>query len=138
MADNELSAKLNRRQNLNDALESGEAQILLRRTLVADGRSRAFVNDQAVSVGLLRQVGDSLVEVQGQFEQRGLLDAATHRGLLDAFGGHEAQAGTVAGLWRAWQGVRDEPSFGWTGSNPARPVFRHACAGSDRFGSTGC
>ena len=46
----------------------GEA-IMLRRLLGADGRSRAFVNDEPASVGLLRELGDSLVEIQGQFEQ---------------------------------------------------------------------
>ena len=48
--------------------------IVLRRLVGADGRSRAFVNDEPASVGLLRELGDSLVEIQGQFEQRGLLD----------------------------------------------------------------
>src|SRR5258708_5580388 len=63
---------------------AGEDALVLRRSLGADGRSRAFINDQPVSVGLLRQVGDSLVEIQGQFDERGLLDSATHRFLLDA------------------------------------------------------
>ena len=58
---------------------------MLRRLLRADGRSRAFVNDEPASVGLLRELGDSLVEIQGQFEQRGLLDPANHRTMLDAF-----------------------------------------------------
>src|SRR5260370_132814 len=57
--------------------------IVLRRVVAADGKSRAFVNDEAASVGLLRELGDSLVEIQGQGEQRGLLDPATHRALLD-------------------------------------------------------
>ncbi len=81
------------------AVEDGP--IVLRRILGADGRSRAFVNDQAVSVGLLRNLGDTLVEVQGQFEQRGLLDPTSHRRLLDAYGGLDAAAGRVAELWRA-------------------------------------
>ena len=80
-----------------------EGSLTLRRTLARDGKSRAFVNDQPVSVGLLRQLGDLLVEVQGQFENRGLLDAATHRGLLDAFGGLQAEAGRLALRWRAWR-----------------------------------
>ena len=63
--------------------------IVLRRLVGADGRSRAFVNDEPASVGLLRELGDSLVEIQGQCEQRGLLDPATHRELLDAFAEHE-------------------------------------------------
>jgi len=80
-----------------------EGSLTLRRTLARDGKSRAFVNDQPVSIGLLRQLGDLLVEVQGQFENRGLLDAATHRGLLDAFGGLQAEAGRLALRWRAWR-----------------------------------
>lgn len=60
--------------------------IILRRVIGADGRSRAFVNDQAVSIGLLRAVGDLLIEVHAQNDERGLLNAAGHRALLDAFG----------------------------------------------------
>ena len=78
-----------------------EGALTLRRILAPDGKSRAFVNDQPVSVGLLRQLGDLLVEVQGQFESRGLLDAATHRGLLDAFGGLEREAERLAADWNA-------------------------------------
>jgi len=78
--------------------------LLLRRVLAADGRSRAFVNDQPVSATLLRALGESLVEVQGQFAQHGLLDPATHRGLLDA---HAGLSATAAGVAAAWQGWRD-------------------------------
>ena len=60
--------------------ESGS--LVLRRVLGADGRSRAFVNDQPASVGLLRQIGEALVEIHGQGEEHGLLNQATHRGLL--------------------------------------------------------
>ena len=80
-----------------------DGSLILRRILGADGRSRAFVNDQPVSIGLLRQIGDCLVEVQGQFEQRGLLDAASHRELLDAFAGLSAAADTVTTLWQTWR-----------------------------------
>ena len=68
-------------------LASADGTVLLRRVLGADGRSRAFINDQPVSVQLLRQAGDTLVEVHGQFESQRLLDVASHRGLLDAYGG---------------------------------------------------
>jgi len=77
--------------------------LLLRRVLTADGRSRAFVNDQPVSVALLRALGESLVEVQGQFAQHGLLDPSTHRGLLDAFAGLTAAAAGAAAAWQAWR-----------------------------------
>ncbi len=83
------------------AAEDGE--LVLRRHLGADGRSRAFVNDQPVSAALLRDLGDGLVEVQGQFEQRGLLDGATHRGLLDAYTGSTDLAAGVADSWHAWR-----------------------------------
>ncbi len=80
-----------------------ESSLFLRRSLGADGRSRAFVNDQPVAVGLLRSLGAALVEIQGQFEQHGLLDGARHRIFLDAFGGLAEPAGETARLWYAWQ-----------------------------------
>ena len=77
--------------------------LMLRRALGRDGRSRAFLNDQSVSVGLLRQVGDELVEVHGQFDNQRLLNPAMHLGLLDAHGGHDGLRGDVAGAYRAWR-----------------------------------
>ncbi|MCK5425795.1 MAG: DNA repair protein RecN, partial [Emcibacter sp.] len=61
-------------------------QIILRRTLAADGRSRAYINDQPVSIGLLRKTGDMLVEIHGQHDERGLLNSAGHRKILDDYG----------------------------------------------------
>jgi len=80
-----------------------EDELVLRRVVQADGRSRAFVNDEPVSVGLLRRLGATLVEVQGQHEQVGLADPATHAGLLDAFGGLDAERRAVAAAWTAWR-----------------------------------
>jgi DNA repair protein RecN (Recombination protein N) len=80
-----------------------EELLLLRRVLGADGRSRAFINDQPVSIGLLRRVGESLVEIHGQFESHGLLDPSTHRAALDAFAGLEAAAATVETKHAAWR-----------------------------------
>ncbi len=74
--------------------------LIVRRTLAADGRSRAFVNDEPASVALLRRLGATLVEIEGQFESQGLLDAATHRVLLDAFAGNEARAADTGAAWR--------------------------------------
>ena len=68
-------------------LEDEGDVLRLRRQLTADGRSRAWVNDQPVGVGLLSQIGDMLVEIHGQGGQQGLLDPGTHRDLLDGFGG---------------------------------------------------
>lgn len=81
--------------------------IVLRRLVSADGRSRAFVNDEPASVGLLRALGDTLVEIQGQGEQRGLLDPATHRALLDAFADHDVGPDSLAAIWREWRAKYD-------------------------------
>jgi len=82
---------------------AAEAELVLRRVVTADGRSRAFVNDQPVSVGLLRQIGDGLVEIHGQFESHGLLDSTTHLSVLDAFGELAPQAAAAARTWRGWR-----------------------------------
>jgi DNA repair protein RecN (Recombination protein N) len=76
-----------------------EDELILRRAQLADGRTRAFVNDQPVSAQVLRRVGDALVEIHGQHAERALLDTSAHRRLLDAFGGLEEQALEVAGRW---------------------------------------
>src|SRR5262245_13281423 len=74
-------------------------ELILRRTQFADGRTRAFVNDQPVSVQALRTLGSALVEIHGQHDDRALVDAATHRRLLDAFADLDAEAAAVAKLW---------------------------------------
>ncbi len=84
-----------------------DGDIILRRVQTKDGRSRAFINDQPVSVGLLRQVGDMLVEVHGQHDERGLLDASGHRAMLDAFGGFEKQVADLRSLWNAASAARE-------------------------------
>jgi len=78
-----------------NAIPAGE-DLILRRTISADGRTRAFVNDEPVGVGLLRDLGAMMVEIHGQSDDRGLFDTSTHRKLLDAFGGHEALAAKMA------------------------------------------
>jgi DNA repair protein RecN (Recombination protein N) len=83
-----------------------EDTLVLRRVVNADGRSRGFVNDQPASVGLLKQLGDTLVEIQGQFEQRGLLDPANHRALLDAFAADPGTVEAVAARWHGWRAAR--------------------------------
>lgn len=75
--------------------------IVLRRSVGTDGRSRAFINDQPVSVSLLKQVGETLVEIHGQFETQGLLDPKTHRALLDDYAGVDAAA--LAQKWAVWK-----------------------------------
>ncbi len=84
-----------------------EGEIVLRRMLTRDGRSRAFVNDQPVGVGMLRRVGALLVEVQGQHEQMGLADPASHVGFLDAYGVPADLRRSTAEAWRGWRVALD-------------------------------
>lgn len=84
-------------------VDAQDGPLVLRRVVTADGRSRAYVNDQAVSVGLLRKVGDELVEIHGQFESHGLLDETTHLPVLDAFAGLAERRGAVKAAWSNWR-----------------------------------
>jgi len=98
-----------------------EDELILRRVQFADGRTRAFVNDQPVSAQALKMLGSALVEIHGQHDERALVDAATHRRLLDAFAGLEREATEVECLWderRAPRG-RLAPSRG-RGAHAAR------------------
>jgi len=87
------------------ALEAGEP-LLIRRTLKADGGSRAFLNDQPCSAALLREVGGHLVEIHGQHDDRGLLAPAGHRALLDAYA--RADTGAVAAAHGAWRAAEEK------------------------------
>ena len=78
-----------------------EDGLILRRVQFSDGRTRAFVNDQPVSVQVLRALGSALVEIHGQHDERALVDIATHRHLLDAYGSLESDAAAVGDAWRA-------------------------------------
>ncbi|MBS0535794.1 MAG: DNA repair protein RecN [Proteobacteria bacterium] len=86
---------------------ANEDSLILRRVQLADGRTRAFVNDQPVSVQVMKQLGAALVEIHGQHDDRALVDAATHRSLLDAFGGLDDEAAKVAALWEARREAQD-------------------------------
>lgn len=82
-----------------------EGEVVVRRVQMADGRTRATINEQPVSVQTLRALGALLVELHGQHDDRALVDPATHRALLDAFGGLGADVRKVSELWRAWRAV---------------------------------
>src|ERR1700719_2279394 len=78
---------------------AADEALILRRVQFADGRTRAFVNDQPVSVQTLKLLRGALVEIHGQHDERALVDAATHRRLLDAFAGLEREAAALEQLW---------------------------------------
>src|SRR5215510_14900086 len=81
----------------NGLEDTGE--MILRRVQLADGRTRAFINDQSISVQTLKAVGAALVEIHGQHDERALVDAVTHRRLLDAFAGLEKDVADIEQLW---------------------------------------
>ncbi|HEX8164182.1 MAG TPA: DNA repair protein RecN [Beijerinckiaceae bacterium] len=84
------------RRIAEDAEIDTAGDLILRRVQFADGRTRAFVNDQPVSVQVLKSIGAALVEIHGQHDERALVDPVTHRAILDAFGGLQAEARAVA------------------------------------------
>ena len=94
-------------QLLHDSGLSGEPgePITIRRIVKSDGGSRALVNDQAASVALLRDLGALIVEIHGQHDDRGLLNARGHRALLDSFGGIDT--GSIDAAYRAWREAED-------------------------------
>lgn len=88
-----------------------EDEIILKRSVTAEGKSRAFINDQPVSVSLLKTVGDSLVEIHGQFASHHLLNPTTHLDVLDAYGNLEEEVSFCRRAYNHWkyvQGKREE------------------------------
>jgi DNA repair protein RecN (Recombination protein N) len=85
-----------------------ENPFILRRVIGKDGKSRAFLNDQPISIGLLKQFGEMLLEIHGQFETHGLLNPATHRGLLDSFGATGALRQKTAASFTAWKAAEQK------------------------------
>jgi DNA repair protein RecN (Recombination protein N) len=103
--------------------------MILRRVQLADGRSRAYINDQTVSVQTLKAIGTALVEIHGQHDERALVDAATHRRLLDAFAGLEKDTAVLETLWearRAAHGVLGEHRAGMERAAREADYLRHA------------
>jgi DNA repair protein RecN (Recombination protein N) len=85
-----------------------EGTVILRRVQMADGKTRAFINDQPCSAALLHEVGSTLVELHGQHDERALVRAEEHRRLLDAFGRLEADAQETATRFRALRLAEEE------------------------------
>lgn len=77
--------------------------VILRRVIGVDGRTRAFINDESVSVNLLHRIGESLVEIQGQFDERGLMNPTNHRDILDDFGQHANVRAETRAAYEAWR-----------------------------------
>src|ERR1700759_3910054 len=107
--------------------DSGE--MILRRVQLADGRTRAFINDQAISVQTLKALGSVLVEIHGQHDERALVDASPHRSLLDAFSGLEKDVAALEKLWAARREANrllDEHRAGMERAAREADYLRHA------------
>ena len=107
-----------------------EGEIILRRVQMADGKTRALVNDQPVSVQSLRAIGSTLVEIHGQHDDRALADPASHRAILDSFAGLEKELGALRKAHLVWHEARDALRDHQTRLEAARKeadFLRHAC-----------
>ncbi|MGZ9109044.1 MAG: DNA repair protein RecN [Micavibrio sp.] len=108
-----------------------DTTLILRRVLGSDGRSRAFINDQPVSVTLLRDAGDLLVEIHSQFETHGLLDSKTHLALLDDYAGLSADVRGLSRLWQSWKDFERDLATAKSDAEKAKAdedYLRHAVA----------
>lgn len=83
-------------------LEAGD-ELIIKRTLSRDGKGKIFINDQPVSAKLLKDVGRCLVEIHGQFDNQGLLNPSSHRGILDAYGDYPELLQKVREAFRAYR-----------------------------------
>ena len=97
----QLAADHPARAALRDNAIPDDEDVILRRVQFADGRTRAFINDQPVSAALLQRVGSQIVEIHGQHDDRALVDVATHRAALDAFGELEPGVAKLRDAWAA-------------------------------------
>lgn len=85
-----------------------EGELIIKRTLARDGKSKIFVNDQAVSLKLLKDVGKYLVEVHGQFDNQGLLNPVNHLGVLDAYGNYPQLTALVKETYQAYKSAKQQ------------------------------
>ena len=88
---------------LEEAGHTDPDEVLLRRVAGGDGRKRAFLNDRRMAGDTLRVLSDALVELHGQNDDRGLLNPAGHRALLDAYGGHGSLLTATSRAWKEWR-----------------------------------
>ncbi len=98
------------RRLLTDNGFDDDGDLILRRVQSADGRTRVFINDRPSSVGLMREVGSTLVEIHGQHDDRALVDPEAHRLLLDEYGGLTLEAMAVSRAFDDWRKAESELS----------------------------
>lgn len=90
------------------AIPADDKELLIRRVLSADGRSRAFINGSPVAVQMLKPVGEMLIDIHGQHAHQSLLKRDARRQLLDDYGDYQPELDRVADLYRHWREVTAE------------------------------
>ena len=91
-----------------EAIFEADREIVVRREITSQGRSRSFINGALATAGALRDLSARLVELHGQHEHQALLDPLTHLPLLDAWAGLDGRAGSVASAWAAVRTLREQ------------------------------
>ena len=93
-------------EEFEDLDVDADENIILKRVVTKDGRTRAYVNDQPVAVSTLSKIGAALLEIHGQHGDRHLMDASAHRSLLDSFGGLHKEVAAVNAAYESWSAAR--------------------------------
>jgi len=114
-------------------IEPGEP-LIIKRSVKADGGSRAFINDQPCSATLLRIVGGQLIEIHGQHDDRGLINPKGHRALLDIFAGVDAKAvGDNFAAWQTAKAALDQAKQDQETAENDREYLEHSVAELSKF-----
>ena len=118
----------------NDIEIEPSEPLIIKRSVKADGGSRAFINDQPCSATLLRAVGGQLIEIHGQHDDRGLINPKGHRALLDAFAGVEGK--TVRAAFEIWQSAKtalEQAKLDQDAAEQDREYLEHSVAELSKF-----
>ncbi|MCA0406408.1 MAG: DNA repair protein RecN [Proteobacteria bacterium] len=113
-----------------------EGELILRRVQMADGRSKAFVNDNPVSVQALKAIGAVLVEIHGQHADRAMIDPVQHRALVDGFAGLQEDVAELSRLhagWRKAERAVVEAEARIEAARKEADFLRHAAAELDKL-----
>ena len=92
----------------DNAIELDQGELIFRRVLYQDGRSRAFLNGQSVTLQQLKEIGEELVDIYSQNAHHSLLKLATQRDILDDYAGASELAKSTAQLYQAWHQLREQ------------------------------
>ena len=119
-------------------IDSDGQNVVLRRIVNKDGKSKAFINDTPVGVGVLKAIGDGILEIHGQFANFALLNPAAHLGVLDAFGGLQGKARETADAYNAYKSAQNallEAQNSLRRAQEEEDFVRHAANELERFGA---